>query len=266
MSSRTNPANDELFFYCPITDEQIRAYGRDGYLRIGRTLTDIGLEFTCEQCMQAWASEQGEFDPRQTWLQNALLVNIHRFSDVVRRYFFHGPLVDVAEKLVDPNIKATSSQLTFKLRGNKQDFAWHQDSGYGQLDPDNSMTTLTALDDTDEQNGCLWIVPGSPARGRIDVAYSLKEKQAKKEIQLEVDESDAIPVPLKAGESLVFHNWMLHKSEGNHSRDRDRRLLFLRYAHADAVEVYNDRKPRLGKLLRGQTCFAEVADYEADLE
>jgi hypothetical protein len=42
--------------------------------------------------------------------------------------------------------------------------------------------------------------------------------------------------------------------------------LFMRYADADAVEVYNDGAPRLGRLLRGQTRFDEVAAYEAELE
>jgi hypothetical protein len=41
--------------------------------------------------------------------------------------------------------------------------------------------------------------------------------------------------------------------------------LFLRYADAGAVEVYNDRKPRLGRLLRGRTRFMEVESYEAEL-
>ena len=69
---------------------------------------------------------------------------------------------------------------------------------------------------------------------------------------------------MKAGECLVFHNWMLHKSEGNRS-DRDRRVLFLRYADADAVEVYNEHKPRLGRLLRGVTKFPEIETYESSL-
>ena len=58
---------------------------------------------------------------------------------------------------------------------------------------------------------------------------------------------------------------MPHKSLGNTS-DRDRRLLFLRYADADAVEVYNNRKPRLGKLIRGKTHYPEIEEYEADLD
>jgi hypothetical protein len=59
---------------------------------------------------------------------------------------------------------------------------------------------------------------------------------------------------------------MLHKSDGNYSADRDRRILFLRYADADAVEVYNQRKPRLGRLVKGETKFKEVAQFEADLQ
>ena len=48
-------------------------------------------------------------------------------------------------------------------------------------------------------------------------------------------------------------------------KDRDRRILFMRYADADAVEVYNDRQPRLGRLVRGTTRFDEVLQYEANL-
>lgn len=54
---------------------------------------------------------------------------------------------------------------------------------------------------------------------------------------------------------------MLHKSLGNFS-ERDRRILLLRYADADAVEVYNNRVPRLGRLLRGKSHFSEVQKFE----
>jgi ectoine hydroxylase-related dioxygenase (phytanoyl-CoA dioxygenase family) len=70
---------------------------------------------------------------------------------------------------------------------------------------------------------------------------------------------------MKAGDALIFNCWMLHKSDGNYSHDRDRRILFLRYADADAVEVYNQRKPRLGRLVKGETKFTEVAQFEAHL-
>ena len=39
----------------------------------------------------------------------------------------------------------------------------------------------------------------------------------------------------------------------------------MRYADADAVEVYNERQPRRGRLVRGTTRFDEVRQYESDL-
>lgn len=221
-----------------------------------------------EECMDAWQAEKGPFDPNATWLQNALLPNIHHRSPLVRAFYFDGPLVDVAEQIIGPNIKGATSQLTFKMRGNQKVFGWHQDNGYGQLEPANAITTLTALEDNDEQTGCIWLIPGSHKRGQIDVSDRLtadtKAVGADLTIELE-DETGALPMSLKAGDTLIFHCHMLHKSEGNRSPDRDRRVLFLRYADADAVETYRNGAPRLGRLLRGRTRFPEVENFEAHL-
>jgi len=69
---------------------------------------------------------------------------------------------------------------------------------------------------------------------------------------------------MKAGECLFFHGWTLHQSNGNFS-DRDRRILFFRYADADAIETDKGGAPRLGRLLRGTTQFDQVRAFEADL-
>lgn len=124
---------------------------------------------------------------------------------------------------------------------------------------------MTALDDTDLENGCLWIIPGSHKDGQMNVTLTPEQKAAGKEITVDADDSKALAVPMRAGDSLIFTCWTLHKSEGNRSSDRDRRILFLRYADADAVEVYNDRRPRLGRLLRGKSKFPEVERFEAEL-
>jgi hypothetical protein len=257
--------DQDLFIFRRLGDARVQAYYEDGYVLAGRTLTDRGLELIREQCMEAWHAEKGEFDPNKTWLQNALLVNVHRRSEAVRRYYFHGPLVDIAEQLIGPNIKGALSQLSFKVRGNTKQFGWHQDNGYGELEPSNAITCLTALDDATLENGCLWVVPDSHRQGQVAAHVTAEDKASGKEVSVEADESKAIPVPMKAGECLIFHGWMLHRSGGNMS-DHDRRMLFVRYADADAVEVYNERKPRLGRLLRGRTRFPEVEAFEADLD
>lgn len=256
-----------MFVKRALTLEEIEFYERHGYLALGRTLTERGLQEMRRQCMEAWNGEKKQYNPDGTWLQNSLLVNIHHQAPIARDFYFRGPLVRIAAQLIGPNIKGVTSQLTFKMRGNTKPFGWHQDNGYGELDPYNTLTTLTALDDADETNGCLWLIPGSHREGQIDVRdqYNVEKKAAGASLDVQADESRAIPMPMRAGESLIFHCWTLHKSDGNFS-DRDRRILFLRYADADAVEVYNQRRPRLGRLLCGTSRFAEVREFEADLE
>jgi hypothetical protein len=257
--------HDDLFDYRALSDADLRSYAERGFVVLRSVIRPAGLRRLVGECMAAWTAEKGPYDPRGTWLENALLPDIHRRSRAVRDYYFEGPLVGVAGQLIGPNVKGVTSQLTFKMRGNTRPFAWHQDNGYGELDPYNAVTCLTALEDNDEETGCIWVMPGSHALGQMRPGLSPAEKRAQREIALPVDESKAVPMPLKAGDCLVFSCWTLHKSGGNHSPDRDRRVLFLRYADADAVEVYNDRKPRLGRVVLGSSRFAEVAAYERDL-
>jgi ectoine hydroxylase-related dioxygenase (phytanoyl-CoA dioxygenase family) len=259
-------SNANYFNYRPLTQDELNFFNENGYLIIKNIITEEGLGQMREECMQAWNREKEAFDPSKTWLQNSLLVNIHHQSPAVRSYYFLGPLVNIASQIIGPNIKGATSQLTFKMRGNTKPFGWHQDNGYGELDPYNALTTLTALDDTDRGNGCLWLIPGSHKGGQIRVHQDEAQKKSGSEIIVVADDTLAVPMEMKAGDALIFNCWMLHKSDGNYSADRDRRILFLRYADADAVEVYNQRKPRLGRLVKGETKFKEVAQFEADLQ
>lgn len=264
----SHPPTDNLaewFLPQTLDERQLVQFHDQGFLVVGPILTEAGLQLMREECMAAWNEVKGPFSPDGTWLENALLINIHHHSELVRRYYFSGPLADIAEQLVSPNVKAATSQLTFKLRGNTQAFGWHHDNAYGELDSNTAISCLTALDDTDEENGCLRVIPGSHKAGQTDYRHSVEDKADHVPIEMQADESKAIPAPLKAGHSLIFHCHLLHKSEGNASKDRDRRVLFLRYADADAVEVYNERKPRLGRLVRGETKFEEVRNFEANL-
>lgn len=254
-----------MFNYRKLTEAELQQFNDEGYLVIKNVLKPEGLNKMREECMAAWDREKQAFDPNKSWLQNSLLVNIHHQAPSVRDYYFEGPLVEIATQIIGPNVKGATSQLTFKMKGNTKPFGWHQDNGYGELEPYNALTTLTALDDTDRGNGCLWLIPGSHKQGQIRVQQNEEQKKSQSEIIVEADDSLAIPMEMKAGDTLIFNCWMLHKSDGNYSTDRDRRILFLRYADADAIEVYNNRKPRLGKLVHGNTIFNEVKEFEADI-
>ncbi len=260
MNRHTN-----YFNYIELSGNELNRFNEEGFLIVRNIITPGGLQQMHNECMKAWNAEKTSFDPSRTWLQNSLLVNIHCHSPVVRNYYFEGPLVEIASQIIGPNIKGATSQLTFKMKGNTKPFGWHQDNGYGELEPYNALTTLTALDDTDRENGCLWLIPGSHKQGQIKVTQTEEQKKSQSEIIVDADDALAMPMEMKAGDALIFNCWMLHKSDGNYSTSRDRRILFLRYADADAVEVYNNRRPRLGRLLKGTTIFDEVRKFESDI-
>jgi len=250
-----------------LTDQQRASFERDGFVVLPALVVGADLDLLVDECMLAWSAVKGPYDPDGTWLHNALLPMIHHHSAAVRRYYYGGPLVTVAEQLIGPDIKGAASQLTFKLRGNQQAFGWHQDNGYGELDPANAISTLTALDVADEENGCLWVLPGSHRQGQVDISdsFGAAQKASGAELTMEVaDAASAVPVRMQPGDVIVLHSHVLHCSHGNASATRDRRILFLRYADADAVEVYNQGQPRVGPLLRGTSRFSEVSTCEQE--
>ena len=146
---------EELFLQRKLSDEQVRSYKENGYLLYRPILTDKGIEALQKDCMAVWQNENRESDRDKTWLKSMLLPNVHRRAETVRDFHFSGPLVDVAERLIGANIEAASSQLSFKLAGDTNVVGWHQDNGYGELDPYNALTCLTALDTADEDSGSL---------------------------------------------------------------------------------------------------------------
>ena len=188
--------HEQYFNYSFLSKEDIDLFNRQGFLLIRKILTPAGLKQMREECMTAWDAQKQAFDPAKSWLQNALLVNIHHQSRVVRDYYFEGPLVDIASQIIGPNIKGATSQLTFKMRGNTKSFGWHQDNGYGELDPYNALTTLTALDNTDRGNGCLWLIPGSHAHGQIKVRQTEEQKAKQAEIIVDADDDLAVPMEM----------------------------------------------------------------------
>lgn len=256
----------EPFVSRSLSYSELMKFRDDGYLACGPMLTDWGLELIRKECVEIWQREKGPFDPAKTWLENSLFPNIHHQARTVRQFYFDGPLVDVVEQIIGPNVKAATSQLTFKMKDNAMIFPWHQDNGYGELDPYNAISCLTALDDTNRENGCLWVIPRSNQEGQKghDLGKMAIDPKHGSELKTQANESKAIPITMKAGESMIMSCWTLHKSEANQS-GKDRRILFFRYADADAVEVHNGRRPRLGRLLRGTTQYDEVREFESNL-
>ena len=109
---------------------------------------------------------------------------------------------------------------------------WHQDAGGSfHIDRDPLVTIWTALDDATVENGCMQIVPGSHTLGILsEQGFKITEEQ-EREI---CPEEKIVDVEVKAGDAVVLHNWLLHRSGVNQTSDA-RRAFSVCYLDARTV-------------------------------
>ena len=174
-----------------------------------------------------------------------------RYDEVYHHLLYHEPLLDIAESLIGPNIQLFHDQALYKPARHGGEVPWHQDNGYWRCTPPDLVSIWMALDDADEENGCMNVIPGSHLESAPDHDRAVSEKgKLPALLEANVDENRAAPVPVKAGYAMVHHCLMLHQTNPNKS-DRRRRAMVIHYMPTGTCngkgEVMDDRL-----LLRGE--------------
>ena len=121
-------------------------------------------------------------------------------------------------------------QAVYKKPGTKDEFPWHQDNGYTYIEPQAYLTCWVALTDTDESNGCPWVMPGLHRRG------TLFHENTDLGHEIPLDSSQAVCLPLKAGSIAIFSSLTPHRTGPNLSDDI-RKSYILQYAPEGSKRV-----------------------------
>ncbi len=110
----------------------------------------------------------------------------------------------------------------------------HQDGFYFMLEPNEAITLWIALDDIDEENGCMRYVRGSHRRGMRPHRSSnvLGFSQGVSDYS-EEDRALEVAMRAKPGDLFAHHSMIIHRADANRS-DRRRAALGLVYYAARA--------------------------------
>jgi ectoine hydroxylase-related dioxygenase (phytanoyl-CoA dioxygenase family) len=252
-----------------LTPQQIEQFGQKGYLKIAhRLITDDHLTLLRERYDALFAKKRGtsgeglrnlavigdsEQDETADRSEEMLqIMEMWRYDEVYRQLLYHEPLLDIAESLVGPNIQLFHDQALYKPARYGGEVPWHQDNGYWRCTPSNLVSIWMALDDADEENGCMNVIPGSHLESAPDHDRAVSEKgELPALLQANVEENRAAPVPLKAGYAMVHHCLMLHQTNPNRSQRR-RRAMVIHYMPTGTRngkgEVMDDRLVLRGEL------------------
>jgi ectoine hydroxylase-related dioxygenase (phytanoyl-CoA dioxygenase family) len=117
--------------------------------------------------------------------------------------------------------------------------AWHQDTTYWGLDPHFAATLWIAIDDSDIDNGCLRVIPGThkqllPHGKSARTGNILGNNQEIDPAFL--DDSRAVDLELKAGQASLHHGLTVHGSNPNTS-GRRRCGMTVRFTTPDVKPV-----------------------------
>ena len=103
---------------------------------------------------------------------------------------------------------------------------WHQDAGdVWKLDRDPEVTLWVALDPATKANGCVQVVPGTHRLGLLSKNGSTISDE---NVARHCPDSAVEYLEIGAGEGLLLHNWLVHRSDVNRT-DRPRRAFTACY-------------------------------------
>ena len=143
----------------------------------------------------------------------------------------HPRILDAIEDLIGPDILCWTTNFFIKEPRDPAFVSWHQDSTYWGLEPHDVVTAWLALSDAPVESGAMKFLPGSHLRDQIphrDTYHRDNLLTRGQEVAVEVDERQAIDVPLKAGEISLHHIRLVHGSKPNTTGNR-RIGLAIRY-------------------------------------
>ncbi|VVC34362.1 Phytanoyl-CoA dioxygenase [Cinara cedri] len=239
-----------------LTREQRDFYEVNGYLVIPKLIPDYLLDRCCDHFVDLCNGKA----PRN---QITMMKDISRmkcnyqgeylyakaqdilYDEEFYEYARYPKMLDIVESIIGPNVMAMHSMFINKqpdIGTNSSRHPVHQDLHYFPFRPTNWIVAAwTACGSVTENNGCLYVIPGShtselhshyypePKDGEINKMYhemKTNKNENYKKVFLEMEK----------GDTVFFHPLLIHGSGINKSQDF-RRCISVHYASSDCYYI-----------------------------
>jgi phytanoyl-CoA hydroxylase len=224
--------------------EQVERFHRDGFISGGQVLSEAEVEALQFETLRV-IEDRDKTDKPQPVLCHLMngtiwqIVNIWEASPAFRELIGNLTIVAEMSQLVGGRaIRLWHDQIQYKPATVGGVNHWHQDGPYWPiLKPKTQVTAWVALDDVDEDNGCMRMVPGSHLWGnQIKFLEGLPNFDAMP-ASFEGHDLKVVKCPVKKG-GVHFHDSLTWHGSGPNTSGRPRRAIALHYmtdqTHYDA--------------------------------
>jgi len=227
-----------------LTEEQIRAYQRDGYVVIENFLTEEELASWRAAVKEAVEERGGRKMPESD-------TKVGEDDGINKDSEYYGKVFDQMLNLWQTNKKVRQIMLDDRIgkmvatlagwsgtriwhdqalikRPWANPTSWHLDTPFWSFSDRQALSIWVALDDATYENGCLYFIPGSYHDTTFENPGIGKNMDAIFDFYPQFIRSRSVAVPMKAG-SCSFHNGLTIHGAGPNMTNGFRRAMTCAY-------------------------------------
>ena len=253
-----------------ISPDQLDSFKQNGFVTISKFFNsdELNLIRSWVDEIAGWSTDESNrghhhFEKTENGPALARSEDIVSHHEGMKQLLAEGKVIQAISDLFEEQASLFKEKINYKLVGGGG-FAPHQDItayAYGSV----HITCLVAIDDSDEENGCLWFSPGNHKSGLLPGdGKGCLDREFSDTLQWQ-----ASPVP--AGGAAFFDSFAPHFSESNRSNN-PRRALYVTYTKKSEgdlrAQYYEDRQARLEKLKSenpGTKQISTIGHFEGDI-
>ncbi len=256
-----------------LTREQVASFREKGYIRLEQVYSAEEVEEMSEELncvMETFANWNAAW--RGPWRkeymdeaedETATLVAIHElqhYSAAWTRAVTNRTLGEAVGSLLDAEaVELHHVTLHAKPPDKGAPFPMHQDLPFYPHEDGRYVDALVHLDDADESSGCIKFLEGTHKLGKLEHIMGPGTAPHLPTDQYHLE--DAVSVPAKAGDVVVFYLWTIHGSSLNHS-GHWRRLVRLGFRDPRNRQVGGQALGRPGLMVKGLRPKIEGAEVD----
>jgi ectoine hydroxylase-related dioxygenase (phytanoyl-CoA dioxygenase family) len=225
--------------------EQARRFQEEGFFVLEGGVSEDDLEALRGECERLIDERDREMDQLGVdtidldHRGSRYFVHAYRKSEKVEGFLRSDLMREVATAALGETVYLFNEQYVVKAAERGMKFGWHQDSGFIPYAHRPYLTCWIPLDDVDEANGTVYLLPFTRARTR-DVVEHVRDEDTNDLVGY-FGEDPGDPVIVSAGTIACFSSTLFHRSGAN-TTDRMRRVYLAQYS---AEPILNeDGRPR----------------------
>ncbi|MDA0321711.1 MAG: phytanoyl-CoA dioxygenase family protein [Verrucomicrobia bacterium] len=237
-----------------LSDEQLAAYERDGYVAVEELLDEQAVMALRERLREYTHGgrptgelsvqieprvERGELQVEHPGDGVRKIDCLVQYDDLYRKLGTHPNILGVIEQILGPDIKLFRNAMLLKPPDVGSAKGMHQDSPYWPIRPMELCSCWFAIDDATTENGCMGVIPGGHGKGELPHVHVTDDFVVQEDCY---DTDEMVLAPLRAGGGLFFHSLLPHYTAPNRSQNW-RRAIALSYMSAKSTYTGDNEKP-----------------------